>query len=118
MQLIMKHLLTPLLVLLITGANGQGIGKTSSGKAFNELSIADKMKVMKQTLPSVLKQHADSICAAQNIIIKDDKGLPVDIAKAIAANKILIENGVVFYLPNGTPSPMSKKENASIISKN
>lgn len=116
----MKYLIASLLIFIAAGANGQGIDRArpNSGKAFNELSIADKMKVMKQMSPVVLKHEADSICKAHNIVLKDDKGQPVDINKAIADNKLLIENGVVFYLQYGLPSPTVKKQDVLPTTKN
>ncbi|MEO7310019.1 MAG: hypothetical protein ABIX01_06455 [Chitinophagaceae bacterium] len=111
-----------LLVALLTyGAATAQTGKplpANTTKEFNQLSIQDKMLAMKQMPLQLLKQQADSICTAHKLVLKDAKDQPVDIAKAIAENKILVENGVVFYLPNGFPSPVAKKETNPLNTKN
>jgi len=112
---------TIVLLLLISGAASAQIPKSlpaNTTKEFTQLSMPDKLLAMKQMPPQLLKHQADSISAAHKLVLKDAKGQPVDIAKAIADNKILIENGVVFYLPNGIPSPVAKKETNLPISKN
>lgn len=110
-----------ILVLLISGATGAQTTKefpSNTSMAFTQLSLPDKMMAMKQMDPTLLKQQVDSICLAQKLIVKNDKGLAIDINKAIAENKLLVENGTVFYLQYGIPSPVAKQVNPLPNAKN
>jgi hypothetical protein len=114
----MKILSTLLAFAITCGAAAQ----TSAENAdpLSRAGIKQRMEEIKKMDPQKVKQQADSICKLRKISLQDEAGKPLDIAKAIAANNILLMNGEVYYLPTGastlktfapvTVSPVATKD--------
>ncbi len=69
--------------------------------------IKQRMEAIKKMDPQKVKQQADSICKLRKVNLLDEMGKPLDVAKAIATNKILLLNGDVYYLPTGASTVKS-----------
>ncbi|MES2777095.1 MAG: hypothetical protein V4722_23160 [Bacteroidota bacterium] len=91
---------------------------TGTNDPLSRAGMKPAMEAIKKMDPQKVKQQVDSICKLRHTNLLDETGKPLDIAKAIAANNILLMNGEVYYLPTGastikTPPPTAVKPNTT-----